>query len=268
MNQLERFKKKDNSSRDYALGAGLATTGALATRHTLRDIVNEAAERKLVPGTKRWDEFISKLEPGDLLFSKVNKTNADSGYIKNVLQVGTGSPYYHASMYTGKGDIFEAPGGDFKSDYYSGKKEMGRNRDIVAYRPNVSEKSRAKAAIETPKALKGFKYMDDSDTLKMGLNNLFVPGAGGCVKTDKGVVCTTVPQHAYKGLFNAATNVEEMQRHPNMEMVARLEKKAPGMLDRFLTRGVYPVLKNLKWGLAAGGAGYLGKKMYDNFTEQ
>ena len=260
-------QQDEMTAGDVGLATGAATTGGLAAHHVGRAMLHERAERARVPNSKRWKDFVGQLKPGDVLFSRSTKRKLLPD-VKDVLQGGMGSPHYHAALYTGKGRVFEHPGAGFTSSYNSAKLQLGRGEDVVAYRPNVDEKTRRDAVTKVPKELSGRKYKTNAGVIAQGAENLLVPGGGGkaCTKAPDGrIVRTTVIQRAYNKLFTDTTNVEEMRRHKNMNMVARLQRPgtAPSLREKMLYRGVYPIAKNLKWGLGAGGLAYLGKKVHD-----
>lgn len=265
----EGFLKAANERTDAekAVGVGAATTGVLAGHHALRDIMRERRENKSTRPSKTWREFRKELQPGDVLFSRSNVKNKKLFTVKDYLQPGVGSPHYHAQVYIGDGKIFHHPGEGHVAQKNIAKVQLGRGEDVVAYRPNVSDKEKTRAIKDIPKALSKRPYKSGIATTAMGLKNLLVPGGAGkaCHKTPSGkIVCTTVVSSSYPSLFRENTNIEEMRRNPKMKMVARLNRGAPPSLrERVLTRGVYPVVKNLKWGLGAGGLAYLGKRVHD-----
>lgn len=185
------------------------------------------------------------------------------------MMAAKGDHHYHSSIYQGKGKISEA------ADYEKGVRnnrplnyEYGEN--LRAYRPKKGQV--IPDALAYTKAMHKTPYVEQEDLIKGALEHLFVPGGGGKT-TGKapchGSFCTQHVANAYPDIFDKLNaSPADMRHSKELELIARYEPKAARSLREIaLTRGAYPLLKNLKYGIGAAAAAYGGMKLNDYLNE-
>ena len=270
-------KKTEQDDRKQALAAGVGTTAALAGKDSIISLLTEAEENRM-KSTKKLADFIDKLQPGDVIFSRNSKdarrarplikslTNKDlfaDQYVQQILGSFKGDPYYHAQIYTGKDNIIEAGGSGTKV----GKKSLYDTPAgaLKAYRPNVSEDTKKKAVDYARKQI-GIPYSSDATYTKHGilhaLNLSGGPKTGGKCNSH---VCTSLVGNAYsKHVPNQYASPQQIKDAAKMELIAKygpgLHAKIP-LSEKIATKAIYPIFRNLKYGLGVGGGVYALNKI-------
>lgn len=276
------------------LKAGLATTGALAAGHTIKEEYRDMKENASVRKTRSIKDLKKKLKPGDIIFTrfdskhspvweadvpkflqkliKKKKVNMPIKASELVQMMAGGSTHYHGALHVGKGKVLEAQGQDMKSAVHNLKNTVSGN-DVKVYRITDMKKRDIDAAAEWGKKQKGVRYANNKELVRHGAGHLF--GANGpksCrPRGKKGpLVCTTVITKAHPKKFKREfMSPDEMRAQKGMKLVARFGKSPPTRLrTKILQRGIYPVLKNSKWGVAAAGAAYAANKLRGTPKEQ
>jgi len=260
----EQPAKRSNAA--FAAQVGAATTGALTAHGVASDVLRENKDFKRVKSSKSTADLVKKMKPGDIVFSRFVEPRHTKDKellqklkrLKGVLAVGGGAEHYHASLYVGRGNTMEHPGQIHRAGIHSAHAQLGRGHNSIVFRPKVSKRVKEQA-VSRARQLKGRAYGTNMEIFQKGVRNLLNPMAGvgkRRAKTLKGnVLCTDVITHAYPSLFpDKDSTINQMSRHPKMEMVARLtkNKSKPKGWESVLAKGVHPILKNLKWGVGAG----------------
>ena len=252
-----------------AAGVGAGVTGLGAAGMSLGNIRRDIQDRK-VKKTRSLKDFHKKLQPGDILFVRGPKkfveervklpsgktapvTNAD------LAQLIHGDPYYHASIYRGKGDLSEAIGLGEKAQ--GGKLHRYRGQSVKAYRPTGASTKEVQEAIDYASKVRGTKYPTTKELVSFGAQSALGVGKGSqCARKGGGpVVCTGVATRAYPEQFKRETmGPADMRRVKGMELVGRYGNTNPrlGVKEKVISRIIHPTLRNLKWGLGAAGLTY------------
>lgn len=281
MNALTKFKKKHKmedgkTAAEVGAAATLIPAAAFSIKHELAD----KAENEAVRRTRGFQDFQDKLQKGDLLFhhrpAKVSAPIDPLGGIPipgreaDWMMAAKGDHYYHSSIYEGKGKISEA------ADYAKGVQsdsplsyEFGEN--VRAYRPKKSEL--IPNALAYTKSAHGTPYVELEDLAKGALEHLFKPGGGGNTTGTvpcQGSFCTQHVANAYPELFDKLNvSPADMRHSKDLELIARYEPKAGRSLRELaMSRGAYPILKNLKYGVGAGAATYGAMKLNDYLDKE
>lgn len=276
MNALTKFKKKHKledgkTAAEVGAAATLVPAAAFSIKHELADKAENAAVRR----TRAFQDFQDKLQKGDILFHHraVKKSPGIEpiggipipGREADWMMASKGDHHYHSSIYEGKGKISEA------ADYEKGVRsdrplsyEYGEN--VRAYRPKKSEL--IPDALAYTKSAHGTPYVEQEDLVKGAMEHLFAPGGGGNTTGKvpcKGSFCTQHVANAYPDVFDKLNvSPADMRHSKDLELIARYEPKAARTLRELaLSRGAYPILKNLKYGLGAGAATYGAMKLND-----
>lgn len=275
IDSLTTFRRKQDEKRTpeevaaLAAAAGVAIpAGSFVAKH---EILDALANRDVTP-TRAYDDFVDKLEKGDVLFHhRGNKTSAHTigkmGTEADWMMGAKGDPYYHASIYQGGDKIAEA------SDFDTGVRKNAPVRadvpeNIRAYRPKNQED--ILQALKYAKDAHGSEYAGDlGSIIKHGASHLFSPTGGpdaSCANAKNPQVCTQFVANAYPEIFEKELASPASMRHAaDLDLVARYEPRGARTLrELFLTRGVYPIAKSLKYGAAAGALGYGAKSIYDH----
>ena len=267
---------KERLRRAALASAGI--TGAMgATEGTLRYLRAAEAE-KAQRATKWYSEFLAKLQPGDVLFHRKGTKwtgNADLAGrdipIKEgqVMLAAKGDPFYHASVYRGKGNVTEA------ADWKQGVKNTRLSaasapEELIAMRAPQSEVAKAIDTVESIRKA-GTPYRSETGAIQHGLKHLagLSEEAGkACRLTDRGIVCTELVAEAFPKIFkDRLASPGDMRFNPDLDFVARYNPAHNKVTlgENLLAHGAYPMLKNAKWGLLGGlgvlGAGALGSMM-------
>lgn len=268
---LQQFQAQHPDERDKhrklktAAGIGAGTTAAMSAVESTRAMLRDAQEQK-VRATRGFSDFTSKLQPGDILFHRRPVKNSALEKIGNYQMPFTeadelmslkGDPYYHGSIYMGRGKI---------GDAYDGVVGVRKNtpimpetaEDIKAYRPQVPQKAKDRA-LQYVKDMHGARYKDMSGLLEHGANHLLNPvGKKTSLTPAEASVCTELVANAYPSIFkDAYAGPEEMRHAKGMQLIARynpMGKITPR--ETITSRIIHPTLKNLKYGLLAGGLAY------------
>jgi hypothetical protein len=141
---------------------------------------------------------------------------------------------------------------------------------LRVYRPKKADD--ALKAVRFAEKMRGEEYKDVSDMITHGTDHLF--GSGGpktsglkCKIGKKGIVCSELVAEAYPRIFkDRFMSPLDMRHSKDMELVARYGTKVPTTVRELaLMHGVYPALKNAKWGALAGAAGLAGMSLSDYF---
>ncbi len=261
--------KRDEEQKRKAKQVGVGVLAGLSGYEGIRNELFDRAEDESTKKTRNLDALRKKMQPGDVVFHRTpNDVSSKAlGHIttNDILSAVKGDPFYHTSIYTGKGLISEAGAG--KSDQV-GNSRLSRaaDDDLRVYRPKLDPKTVA-GAVDYAKANKGRQYSTLGRQAEHGLRHLFDPTGGPDVArpTCKGTACTELVTEAYPEVFKKRfISPIDMRQSKDMELVARYGKDIPVSLrEKVLSRGVYPLLKNLKYGLGAGALAYGGMKAYD-----
>jgi len=164
---VERKKPDDKDRWRQAALTALGVTGGFAgydaLSHTIRDKMQEAG----VPKTRSFQDFQSKLQPGDVVFHRRPSKYSGAASIgaqefpikeSDVMIGAKGDPFYHPSVYRGKGRITEAAGameGVKNSRLWSKYPE-----EMKVYRPKAEQRvylKRFKAELEAEKEVRSVK---------------------------------------------------------------------------------------------------------------
>jgi len=274
---VERKKPDDKDRWRQAALTALGVTGGFAgydaLSHTIRDKMQEAG----VPKTRSFQDFQSKLQPGDVVFHRRPSKYSGAASIgaqefpikeSDVMIGAKGDPFYHPSVYRGKGRITEA----------AGAMEGVKNSRLWSKYPEEMKVYRPKDPSQTPKALRfldsmvGEEYKSHADTIKHGATHLFTPSgpktSGLKCKIGKGgIVCSELVAESYPKIFkDRFMSPVDMRHSKDMELVARYGNvKGITAREALLSKVLYPTLKNLKWGALAGGLGLAGMGLADHF---
>lgn len=284
--ELEKFQMRrrrrdepDDRARQAA-EVGALTTGSLAARHGILHGALDASEEAAMPRSTRYDDFLGKLKPGDVIFHR--KQHKDTGKAEfagveapfrelDVMLAAKGDPFYHASVYRGRGKTTEAAGWD--EGVKNSRLWGAAPEELRAYRPNVSETQRQRA-LDFVRSKIGAKYKGELGVMRHGAEHLLSPLEGPSTgqRGSKGLtdaVCTELAAEAYPSLFGKRfMSPADMRHHPSMEMVGHYGHiPAVGARERILTRGVYPLLRNLKWGVLGGLGAYGAMSLSDHFRK-
>lgn len=268
------FTKQASKDRDFtageaALAAGGLATGVGAVRTGVQQSKIHAAEKALAQ-SRSFNDFISKLEPGDVIFSRsINKKRKRRVDLHDIVQSGSGSPHVHTQVYQGRGNTLDIGGPNMKGEASKAYAHLGAGNDLIAYRANTSKKSRQRAS-QRANVLRGAEYVSEPKFVGRGAQALLgAPGRACNISSKGGLICNDVALKAHSDTFKKRhQTIADMKANKNMSPVARLSKLKPSLRDTITHRGVYPVLKNLKWGVGAGalaGAAIGAKKIIDSF---
>ena len=272
----ERQEAEERKSRlEQAAGLGAATTGGLALNHSIRHTLQDIGEERAVPKTNSWREYLKKLQPGDVIFSReFGKDDRGKAHIYDALAAAKGDNFVHPTVYRGGGMISEAGGADVPAKARARMSASHYPLEQRAYRfKNIADPEKARA-FQFLDEMAGTPYKSATDTALHGLGHLAgvqVPTTGKACRVGKdGVVCSELVAEAFPKRFkDRLMSPIDMRHHPDMEMVARYGHSVDVPLgERVLARGVYPVLRNLKWGLGAGALGYAGLSLADYFKQR
>ena len=265
--KTRRLTDEDDAATN-ALLAGLAATAVPATVQSLYHQSKDAEDFERVKRSMSRDAFLSKLQPGDVLFhrhSYKDSPQASYGRAKipltesEIMTLFKGDPNYHGSVYTGRGLINEA------ADFEKGVKRTNLKHslgetpsDVFAYRPK--DPSAAKRAVDFAEKAIGWNYPTADELIKHGVSHIAGISGGtprgrlGC----DGITCTELTSEALPGIVkDRYASPLEIRHNPAMELVARYERAPPmSSLEKFLAKVGYPLLKNAKWALPAAGIAY------------
>lgn len=263
--ELEKFEAK---KRRRSVEAGLLTTGSLAARHGIMHELMDRAENAATPKTNGYQDYLDKLQPGDVLFNReFGKDDRGKAHLYDAISGAKGEHHLHPVVYRGGGRIAEAGGGDVPAKARTKMDSSGYPLESQAYRlKNLGAAEKAKALGFLDQAA-GTPYKDVPGIAKHVLGHLagISPKTTGDVKKacGDGIVCSELVAEAYPKRFtDRYMSPVDMRHHPDMEMVARYGHTLPVPLkEKLLSRGVYPVLKNLKYGLGAGALAYGGMSL-------
>jgi hypothetical protein len=238
------------------------------------------AENAAVPKTKGWADFQKKLQPGDVVFHRRGHKYTGEAELNgrefpiresDVMLAAKGDPYYHPSVYRGKGLVTDAAGWDMgvkNTRLYNQVPE-----DLRVYRPKATDAQRQKAG-KFLNDMTGANYKSEAEVMKHGLGHLAgqsVPTTGDVSKlTPKGVVCSELVAEAYPHLFkDRLMSPIDMRHHPDMDLVARYGHSLQvGAREKIAAHVVHPLLKHAKWGLAAGVGSLALSKLADYRKEE
>jgi hypothetical protein len=173
------------------------------------------------------------------------------------MMAAKGDPFYHSSIYMGKGKLADAY--DFEKGISNDTPLFGDVAEGVrAYRP----KSGQKEALDYARKMKGTAYGSDEEILRHGFEHLLGNGKKSGVCGPDGQVCTQFVANAYPELFPDQYASPATMRHAkDLELIARYEPIQVAKREKILSRLVYPLLKNAKYGLGAGALAYGGSKL-------
>lgn len=275
---MRNHYRDDDDTKERLRQAALLSmgvTGTLAAGQSVPRILKDVAENRAVKKSTSWRAFVEKLEPGDVMFSRLPRKYSPKVKYGNqkelpitqqdLMNAVKGDPYYHAGVYGGHGNTYEASG--FGEKLKSGKlKKKGAPQDFRVYRASKAE---AAQGVKNMKKGLGASYPESLDIAKHGLQHL----AGVTKKTTgtcggkSGITCTESVAEAFPKIFkDRLASPAAMRSAEGLELVARHGASAPKMRELLLSRLVHPILKNAKWGLLAGGLGLgaMALKGHDN----
>jgi hypothetical protein len=248
----ENAKSNAELAGILAMGGGIAKSG-------LDDFFISDLEAK-VKRTRNWDEFLKKLQPGDIMLERASPKGqyAFPGKIttEDILLPLKGSPFYHAGIYGGKGNVMEA------ADMIKGVKSsriLGKYpKELKVYRAKNPEF--ASEAIKYAKSVKGMPY----ETLPEQL--LHVAGhwtgadflkkwCGGKNRT----TCTGLVTKSFPDLFESEyMSPKDIMKNEGVDLVARYGKLAEGTLgQKVMEKGIYPAMKSMKYAAPLALAAYM-----------
>lgn len=275
-----RDELRDDDARSTALAAGLGTTAGLSGADATREYLRDALEDKAVKHSRSYADLFKKLEAGDIVFTRYPAKHAPKYALpggqeiplsaKDLVQLTTGSPNYHGQIYEGGGKVSQAQGSNMPYERSNTFHDWS-GQDVKAYRPTKASAAERKAALKFVKDARGTPYTSVGETVKQGLSNLLglSPSSKGgkCrIGPDGGINCTSSITSAYPKQFDKLyMTPDEMRGVEGMELVGRYGRA--GKLtpyEHVMTRGIYPLLKNAKWGLLAGAGAYGAKKLLED----
>jgi len=298
--ELEKIaKKKDNMTAGKAakIGAGAAVVGGTALSIAKQEMALRAV--KNAPNYKKSNAFFNRLQPGDVILHSdysdrhgvllsretalnLQKKTTGEGVVpglkktllKNykaikhikvgdVIQGATGgSPYTHASLYTGNGKVLETTSHGKVKTYNEGGDIQNKQR-MVALRATDDPKMQQKIVDEGLKT-KGIKYPKAMDTVKRQL----LKNSIGCGYKSNELVCSGVPATAVEKATKkrisklVPTNMvdpSDLLASKHLKPVVGFNTHIPlGKAERLYQVGgnVFKNLKVLPVGAAAGLAAY------------
>jgi len=260
-----------------AVLTGLGTTTALAAGQSSIGMYRDAQENKM-KYTRGLDDFMGKLKPGDVLFHRRPTKwsgKSDLGPFElpiketDVMIGAKGDQFYHASIYgdkgrgkrRGLGTIYEAA--DWEKGVTKSPITGDFAEEIKAYRPKGQTPETRRAAIDYLKKRIGTQYKEAPGVIAHGLTHhagIRAPSKQICGLGPGGkTVCTELVAEAYPKIFKDRFMSPMNMRHSkDMELIARYGAnvgKNP-LKDAILSRALYPLLRNAKWGLLAGAGAY------------
>lgn len=261
MNRQEQDDLRERLRRAALVGAGV--TGAMgATEGALRYLKDRdfmAANRP----TRRFDDFVDKMEPGDLVFHRTPTRYAaltkpwsfGPDFINEALAMiaGKGDTFYHPSVHLDDGRVMESSGfekGISRTDLANPETP----EELLVMR--ARKRALAAKALDYAKKAEGGSYKTYDQTLKHAGRHLAglkeASGKGAC---SPGSVCSEFVADAYPSLFkDRLASPFDMRHHPDLEFVARYAPTSKVTLgENIAAHGVYPLLRNMKFGLLAGG---------------
>lgn len=287
MSQAERHDKRLARKRSdddglQALAAGLGVTGGLSGGDALREYSRDALEEKSVKRSRSYADLFKKLQPGDVAFtrypSKLSPNMNIAGVdvpirAKDVVQIGTGSPYYHGELYLGGGKVAQAGGTEVPYNVNNTFHDWS-GQDVKVYRPTKASAAERKAALKFAQDARGTPYTTFPETVKQGIANFLgisPSSKGGKCRIGPGgaLNCTTSVTSAYPEQFKKLyMTPDEMRAVEGMELVGRYGRAGKlSPYEHLITRAMYPALKNAKWGLLAGAGVYGASKLKDALEE-
>lgn len=217
-----------------------------------------------------WQGFKDKIKTGDVLLSRTPRWDQGSTLLLNAIK---GDTHYHSAVVTPGKHALQALGPGENAARTKLKSPEYHSSDYVAYRPK-SEVSKNKA-IDFARKIPPLKipYPDEKNLVQHGLMSLAgIPrkASGKACDVRKGGTCTEITANAYpKEMKNALQSTHDIKRNKNFELVARYNPvgKVP-LRSKIAAYGIYPVLKNLKYGAMAGAGGYLAALGLDKLNEK
>lgn len=277
--------KKELTPGKAALGVGGAVGVGSFGADTAKTIAHERRISKLPNQTHA--ELLKSLKPGDVLTFRDREAEIAGSpkrlkREKFLMGMGTGSPYSHAAVATGKGKILQAKGMGRSSkeerllDYVMPKEEVR----VFRHKKEPEAVNAAKRA----KNLTGIPYSEGGTKSVTEYGRRQVLGGGtapadvptkkldrkGKAKCNaKSGICYPLAADAYgkKTFKRREIGYQDLARNPNFEAVGRSSgshKYKPQSLFRADVAGAHiarPAVKALKWALPAAGATYLGTQV-------
>lgn len=268
----EEKKKDPLSAKSVGLLTGGAVTGGLAVREARHNILRDIKEEARVPRSKNIREFVKKLLPGDIIFSRVALKDhpnimkiIPAKWIETV-QLLHGSKFNHSMLHTGGGHIIESPGPDksVKSTTIAKEKKL---TEFKAYRNTKFTKEEIADGLEFARKAKGTPYKSSPKLVEyfgekvLGVGRSSATAAKN-IGPEGNIVCTSLITGAFPKRFKKEyMGFNEIRDTPGMKLVARFGREKPTVLrEKIILRGLSPTLHNLKWGVGAGlGAAALYK---------
>lgn len=277
----EEKKKAPLTAKSVGALTGAAVTGGLATHESIHNLIVDELENKSMKPTKNFNTFQNKLKPGDIVFSRLPLSKLEPVHpalpvkSEEAIALLHGSPFQHAVIYRGKGDMYEASGvGNVR------KKNMKSELDeceLKAYRQTRATKKEIREALDFAHKARGAKYKSPMQVAKYTVGRL--TGLGPSSETaaknihEMGATCTGLVAEAFPRHFKKDyMGFNEIRNTKGMKLIARYgnpKKILPR--EHFTIRVLSPLLNNLKAGVGAGvvaAAGYKGWQKYKEHQKE
>lgn len=243
----------DSPSPWTSAGVGAAAASPFAVWQAMRGF---DLDKKLTQDrVQTWAEMRSRVKPGDLMFSYMNR---DLAKWNDAIRAFTGDTFYHPSMYAGRGMMHEAgeleAAGKTANQYISTPAEgLEKSYDTVVVRPQVSNATRL-AAIQKSRGMLGTPYDSNPKILGEGMAKLLgVPGPKGCAAGS--INCQSALSDIYpRQIPDRFTTPDQILRKAvegeGFDVVGRVaRRRSLPLVEQLVGRVAHPALK---WGLIAG----------------
>lgn len=266
-------KKEDKKLKHAAIGGG-AVLGGLAGYEGLKHYLADKYEKESVKASPKWADFLGQLEPGDIIFHRTPSEYSGNIDINkreipikenDLMKMLKGDSFYHSSVYKGNGVVTESSG--MREGVKNSRARGPIPQELMAYRPK--DKRQIPGALKHLKESVGREYADHDELYKHVLQHLsgIEPSSKEARKICGNTVCTELTAEAYPKIFPKTTmSPADMRHSEDLKLIARYGKTLPiSTRERLLTRVAYPLLKNAKYGLAAGAGIYGLKSLADYF---
>jgi len=266
----------ERSDASKALGVGAATTGGLAAAQGTRSAIRDHRAYKAAPHVNSINHLKRHAKPGDIFFTRKEKSpgwgNSKTLTEKNVIQSAMGSPEYHAALYTKNKQVFHAHAGGAPASHHFFQKGQAflPGESVHVYRPTAATKAERESALKQPQRLRNRRYKESPQMMGDAAKALVSKNLTGkaCHNVQGRIVCNEVVTSAYPKQFKRrGATIEDMKSTKGMKLVATYGKK-PSMIEHATARGVYPLMRNAKWGLGAGVASYAALKARKAFMKK
>ncbi len=268
----EREKERLRKAAMVSLGV----TGAGAAMQSIPHVLREARDNSAVAKSRAYQDFLAKLEPGDLVFNRefgAKDKKGGLGHVYDLLSATKGDTFVHPTVYRGKGMVSEAGGGDVAAKSHARMSAAHYPLESRAYRLTDMSPEERKAAFTYLDKMVGTPYKSMPDVAEHGIKHLLgmtEKTTGNPCSGKNGIVCSELVAEAFPKRFaDKLMSPLEMRHAKGSELIARYGKSVGVPLrERLLAKAVYPVMKNAKWGLLAGAGALAASAIGDHFDEQ